>query len=143
MPLLADPPEGIRCVGAVKDRIQENAEPQTPNSKPNGERGRQLLRGTEPREDRKDRSQKSEVKTPNPKLQTANAKPRTASPGPRRSSLPRADGHCSCRPISYKNFSQTAISAHRGPGYRVAINQFVLHESLHRRGRAGDPQGYR
>jgi len=34
MPLLADPPEGIRCVGAVKDRIQENAEPQTPNSKP-------------------------------------------------------------------------------------------------------------
>ena len=78
MPLLADPPEGIRCVGAVKDRIQENAEPQTPNSKPNGERGRQLLRGTEPREDRKDRSQKSEVSGPQRSLGTKNSDQRYA-----------------------------------------------------------------
>jgi PAS domain S-box-containing protein len=69
----------------------------------------------------------------------------TSSCGTKRASdrweVAKANG--SCRPVSYNNFSRTAISAHRGPGYGEAINQFVLHESLYRRGRTGDPQGYR
>ena len=54
-----------------------------------------------------------------------------------------AKGNGFCRRITYKNFSRTAISAHRGPGYGEAIDQFVLHESLYRIGRTGDPEGYR
>jgi hypothetical protein len=30
-----------------------------------------------------------------------------------------------CSRITYKNFSRTAISAHRGPGYGEAIDQLV------------------